>query len=108
MPVMENAVSTRLEIMQTLYKLSGKKAGNTVRFFPAQINGAYYSEISHQMRFLQEKGLVAFKKNMVSTRFMAELTEEGLAFMEDAYKAAALPDTEKDEALKELFKKLKI
>lgn len=108
MPVLENAVSTRLEILQTLYKLSGKKAGSTVRFFPAQINGGYYSEINHQMRFLQERGLVIFKKNIVSTRFMAELTEEGLALMEGAYGALDLTDSEKDEALTAIFKKLKI
>lgn len=108
MPVLENAVSTRLEILKTVYKLSGKKAGSTVSFFAAQINGGYYSEINHQMRFLQERGLVTFKKNMVSTRFMVELTEEGLAFMEDAYRAFELVDTEKDKALTEIFKRIKI
>lgn len=51
---------------------------------------------------------MTFKKNMVSTRFMVELTEEGLAFMEDAYRAFELVDTEKDKALTEIFKRIKI
>lgn len=108
MPVLENAVNTRLEIIRVIYNLSGEQSGKTVTFFAAQISGGYYGEIYHQLRFLQEKGLVSFSRNMISKRFSAELTESGLSFMMDAYGALSLADEEKDEALKEVFSRIKV
>lgn len=107
MPVLENPVSTRLEILMTLYKLSDKQAGRSIKFDSAQINGGYYSEINHQLRFLQERGLVEFTRGIVSKRFVAALTEAGKAFLDDAYHAMTLEDAEKDAALREIFARIK-
>lgn len=107
MPILENPVSTRLEILRTLYTLSGKRAGNTVKFYAAQINGGYYGEINFQMRFLQERGLVEFNRSIISKKFTAALTEAGAAFMEDAYRAMTLEQSEKEERLKEIFARIK-
>lgn len=108
MPVLDNPISTRLEILKTIYRLSAERAGVPVRFFAAQIDGGYYSEIHHQMRFLREKGLIEFTRNMVSKRFVAELTESGQKFVHDAYEALRLEQSEKDKALNEIFKGIKI
>ncbi len=108
MPVLENPVSTRVEILRTLYKLSDKQAGKSIKLDAAQINGGYYSEIYHQMRFLQERGMVEFTRGIVSKRFIVALTEEGKAFMEDAYHAMTLENAEKDAALSEIFARIKI
>ncbi len=108
MPVLENPISTRLEILRTLYRLSDKQAGKEVKLEAAQILGGYYGEIYHQMLFLQERKLVNFTKNVISKRFVAALTEEGVNLMEAAYHALALEAPEKDEALKEVFARLKI
>jgi len=107
-PVLENPINTRFEILRTLYNLSGMKAGKEIRFYAAQINGGYYSEIYHQLLFLQERNLVSFKRNKISKRFIAALTEAGLAFMEDAYRSLSFEQPEKDEALKEIFARIKI
>jgi DNA-binding transcriptional ArsR family regulator len=108
MPVLENPINTRLEILKSLYNLSGKRAGEQVRFYAAQIGGGYYGEILHQMRFLEEKGYIIFKKNIVSKRFFAELTGEGLAFMEDAYRILESDGPNKNEMLTEALKRIKI
>lgn len=108
MPVLENPINTRLEILKTIYRLSGERAGVPIRFFAAQIDGGYYSEIHHQMRFLREKGLIGFTRNIVSKRFVAELTESGLKLVHDAYEALKLEQCEKDQALNEVFKGIKI
>ncbi len=108
MPVLDNPINTRLEILKLIYKLSGEKSGHAVSFFAAQINGGYYSEIHHQMKFLCEKGLIDFSRNIVSKRFVAELTNSGLRFIQDAYQALKLGPGEKDEALEEIFKRIRI
>lgn len=108
MPVLDNPINTRLEIIKLVYKQSGKQAGQKVSFFAAQIDGGYYNEIHHQLKFLKERGLVDFTRNMVSKRFTVELTDSGYKFMEDAYEALKLPEEEKSGALDELFKQLKI
>lgn len=108
MPVLDKPVNTRLEILKILYKLSQKRPDVEVVFFAAQISGGYYSEIYHQLRFLQEKRLVNFKRNMISKRFKASLSKSGLDLIEDAYKALELSRDEKDEALKEVFGRLKL
>ena len=100
MPVLENEISTRLEILRTLYNLSEKQVGKEIKFYAAQISGGYYSEIHHQLRFLQERKLVCFDRNIVSKKFTASLTESGVAFMEDAYSAMALDD--------EIFSRIKM
>ena len=108
MPALENPVSTRLEILRTLYKLSDKQVGRSINLDAAQIHGGYYSEINHQMRFLQERGMIEFTRGIVSKRFSAALTEAGKAFMEDAYHAMTLDDAEKDAAFSEIFARIKI
>ena len=108
MPVLENPVSTRLEILRTIYMLSGRQAGKKIRLDAAQINGGYHSEVNHQMLFLQERGLVDFTRSVISKRFTVALTEAGVSFMKDAYCALELDNPEKDEALKEIFTRIKI
>ncbi len=108
MPVLENPVSTRLEILRTVYKLADKQVGKKIKLDAAQINGGYYSEIYHQMLFLQERGLVEYNRNIVSKRFFVSITEAGKAFLEDAYHALTLEEPEKDRALKEIFARIKI
>ncbi|MGI6732845.1 MAG: hypothetical protein ACOX4J_01535 [Anaerovoracaceae bacterium] len=107
MPVLDNPVGTRLEILRTLYTLSNKCPGKTVKFYAAQINGGYYGEIHFQMRFLQERGFIEFNRNIISKQFTASLTEAGVAFMEDAYQAMKLEESEKEERLKEIFARIK-
>ncbi|HOA42647.1 MAG TPA: hypothetical protein PLD22_03285 [Bacillota bacterium] len=107
MPVLENPVSTRLEILRTLYTLSDKRPGKIVKFYAAQINGGYYSEINYQMRFLQERGLLEYSRNIISKQFSAALTESGIAFMEDAYQALKSDETEREARLEEIFARIK-
>lgn len=108
MPVLDNPINTRLEILKLIYRLSSEKAGEPVSFFAAQIGGGYYSEIHHQMKFLCEKGLIEFSRNIVSKRFVAELTESGLELIQDAYEALKLQQPEKDEVLNLIFNRIKI
>jgi hypothetical protein len=108
MPVLDNPINTRLEIIKTLYKLSGKEANKRMSFYAAEIQGGYYSEIHYQMRFLKEKKLVDFERNIISKKFSASLTEAGVRFMEDAYNALALGENEKDSALQEIFSRIKM
>ncbi len=108
MPVLENPVNTRLEIIKLIYCQSGRQQGKPVSFFAAQIDGGYYSEIHHQMKFLKEKGLLDFTRNMVSKRFKAELTEAGVDFMEKSYEAVRMKEPERSMALEELFKQIKV
>ena len=108
MPVLDNPINTRLEIIKLVYNQSGKQVGQKVSFFAAQIDGGYYNEIHHQLKFLKERGLVDYSRNMVSKRLTAELTESGHKFIEDAYEALKLPEDEKGEVLDELFKQIRI
>jgi hypothetical protein len=107
MPVLTNPVNTRLEILKTIYKLSGKKPDLTIKLHPAQIDGGYYSEIKYQLRFLSERGLVDFKKSFIYGRFQVSLTAEGLQLMDDMYGALKLSEAEKEEQLNKCFAKLR-
>lgn len=108
MPVLQNSVNTRLEILKTIYRLANKQAGKMIKLDAAQIDGAYYSEIIYELRFLKERGLVTFNNNFISRRFRIALTDAGVQLMEDAYHALSLKGTEKDELLAQTFAKLKI
>ncbi|PKM85335.1 MAG: hypothetical protein CVU86_02635 [Firmicutes bacterium HGW-Firmicutes-11] len=107
MPVLQNQVNTRLEILKTLYRQSDKRPDQPIKLDPAQIDGGYYSEINFQLRFLQDRGLVNYNGNVVSRRFRVSLTKEGVEFMEDSYQALALSGEEKDLRLESLFQKLR-
>lgn len=108
MPVLDNPINTRLEIIKLAYNQSDRQVGRKVSFYAAQIDGGYHSEIHHQLKFLKERGLVDFSRNMISKRLTVELTESGHKFMEDAYGALKLPTEEKDKTLDELFKQIRL
>lgn len=107
MPVLENPVLTRLEILKTLYRLSEQQEGRIVPLDPALIDGGYHSEIKYQLRFLQDRGFVTFSGSPVSRRFRASLTPAGVSFIEGAYAALRLPQQEKDAALDALFRSIR-
>lgn len=108
MPVLDNPINTRLEIIKLIHSQANKLQVKSVSFYAAQIDGGYYSEIHHQLKFLKERGLVDFTRNMVSKRFTAELTQAGQDFIEEAYRVLELPQEEKDARLDELFKQIKV
>lgn len=107
MPVLQNQVNTRLEILKTLYRQAEKVSDRPIKLDPAQIDGGYYSEINFQLRFLQDRGFINYNGNVISRRFRVSLTKDGVDFMEDSYRALALPEEDKDIRLEELFQKLR-
>lgn len=107
-PLQENPVITRLEIIKTLYRLSEKQADRYIKVDPAQIGGFYYNEIRYELRFLKERGLLDFTGNRVSMKFRIALTEAGVRWMEDAYRAFSLEEEEKERLLSDLFAKIRI
>jgi len=108
MPVLQNPVNTRLQILKTIYRMANKKADTPVSIDPAVIDGGYFSDINYQLRFLKEKGLVDYKKSYVNLKFKISLTPEGVRVIEDAYRALTLEEPEKSELLNQTFAKMKI
>lgn len=108
MPVQNNPVLTRFEILKTLYRLSNQSANKIIKLDAAQIEGGYYAEILYQLRFLNERGLIQFNSNFISRKFRSSLTEEGLALMKEAYHALTLQSEEKEALLDRVFAKLKV
>ena len=108
MPLQKNPVTTRLEILKTIYRLSQQQANKRIKIDPAQIDGCYYSEVNYELRFLQQRGLIAYNGNIVSRKFQIELTQEGVQLMDDAYRAFTLNESAKDELLANVFSKLKL
>ncbi|MDD2215981.1 MAG: hypothetical protein PHE41_05370 [Eubacteriales bacterium] len=108
MPLQKNPVTTRLEILKTIYRLSLQQANKRIKIDPAQIDGCYYGEINYELRFLQQRGLIAYNGNIVSRKFQIELTPEGVQLMDDAYRAFTLDEPEKESLLKEVFSKIKV
>lgn len=107
MPVLNNPVQTRFEIMKTLYRLSNQSPNKIIKLDAAQIEGGYYAEILYQLRFLSERGLIQFNSNFISRKFRSALTEEGLTLMKEAYHALTLKEQEREELLDRVFAKLK-
>lgn len=107
MPVLQNQVNTRLEILKTLYRQADKQPDRPIKLDPAQIDGGYYSEINFQLRFLQDRGLVNYNGNVVSRRFRVSLTKDGVDFMENSYRALSLAEEAKEAQLELLFQKLR-
>lgn len=107
MPVLNNPVQTRFEILKTIYRLADRQSNKMIRLDAAQIEGGYYGEVNYQLRFLQERGLVEFTGNFISRKFRIALTENGVKLMGDAYRALSLEQEEKDELLDRTFAKLK-
>lgn len=107
-PVLDNAVNTRLEIIKTIYRLSGMQAKKRIRLDPAQIEGGYYSELKYELRLLKEKGLIDFTGNLISRKFQIALTDKGVQWIENAYQALSFEKSEKEMRLNELFSEIKI
>lgn len=107
MPVLQKPVKTRLEILRTIYRLAEKQPDRTIKLDAAQIDGGYYAEINYQLRFLQERNLVDYKKNFISRKFYVSLTSDGVQLIDKAYHALSLNSEEKDKLLDQVFAKIK-
>ncbi len=107
-PVLNNPVNARLEIIKTVYRLSDKQAKKRVKLNPAQIEGSYYSELKYELRFLQERGLVDYTGNLISRNFQVALTKKGVQWIEDAYLSLSLDENEKKAQLDRLFALIKM
>lgn len=107
MPVAQNPVNTRLQILKAVYRMADKKADRPVSIDPAIIDGGYFNDINYQLRFLKERGLVDYKKSYINLKFKISLTPEGLKVIEDAFRALSLEEPEKSELLNQAFSRLK-
>lgn len=103
-----STVKSRFEILKTVYRQCGGKAGEFVVFHPRQIENAFFTDVQFDLKIMKEKGFLDFKGNFATHRFQIALTPAGASLVEDAFRSMKLEADEKDAFLDSVLEKLKI